>query len=192
MSYNRIVEGYHGCDKSIFDKVVYKKMQMIKSVNPYDWLGHGIYFWEDDLKRAFDWSVESSKRIDSKIKEPAVIGARINLGNCLNLSNSQHLEYLKNHFEIYKKEMQILGKPIPRNKDVKNNNDLLLRYLDCAVIQHMHKFIKENDMVPFDTIRGVFQEGQPLYETSGIRDKNHIQICVCNPESIIRFFNPHT
>ncbi len=33
----------------------------------------------------------------------------------------------------------------------------------------------------FDTVRGVFVEGAPIYPTSGFREKTHIQICVSNP-----------
>ena len=35
-----------------------------------------------------------------------------------------------------------------------------------------------------DTVRGVFVEGEPVYEGAGFRAKTHIQICVCNISSI--------
>jgi hypothetical protein len=44
--------------------------------------------------------------------------------------------------------------------------------------------VKERKLQPFDSIRGVFIEGDRLYENSGFYRKTHIQICVCNPLSI--------
>ena len=39
------VLGYHGCDQSIADRLL-AGGAFRKSRNDYDWLGHGIYFWE--------------------------------------------------------------------------------------------------------------------------------------------------
>ena len=35
-----------------------------------------------------------------------------------------------------------------------------------------------------------FWEGQKLYPNAGFREKNHIQICVCNPNCIKGYFLP--
>ncbi len=59
-----------------------------------------------------------------------------------------------------------------------------MRNLDCAVINHLHAIRKENSLMPFDTVRGIFQEGKPIYADAGFRAKTHIQICVCNSECI--------
>jgi len=42
----------------------------------------------------------------------------------------------------------------------------------------------------YDSVRGVFVEGNELYPTAGFRDKNHIQIAIKNPECIKGFFLP--
>lgn len=42
----------------------------------------------------------------------------------------------------------------------------------------------------FDSVRGVFIEGGPAFEGSGIFEKSHIQICVRNPNCIPGFFRP--
>ena len=51
MHYDRTVIGYHGCDETVAEQLldtgVFKP-----STNAYDWLGHGIYFWEWGLDRA--------------------------------------------------------------------------------------------------------------------------------------------
>ena len=46
------VYGFHGCDKSVAKAVLDKKSVMLSSENDYDWLGSGIYFWEEAPVRA--------------------------------------------------------------------------------------------------------------------------------------------
>jgi hypothetical protein len=66
----------------------------------------------------------------------------------------------------------------------------LLRELDCAVIEALHTFEEDSLQQPFDSIRGVFTEGEELYPNAGFREKDHIQICVRNPNCIKGFFLP--
>jgi hypothetical protein len=42
----------------------------------------------------------------------------------------------------------------------------------------------------FDSSRGVFTEGGPAFPGAGIQSKNHIQICIRNPNCIKGFFLP--
>ena len=86
--------GFHGCDQSVVDKVIAGNENLLASTNDYDWLGSGIYFWENNEERAYD------------------------------------------------------------------------------------------------SVRGVFWEGKPLYPNAGFAEKNHIQICICNPNCIKGYFLP--
>jgi hypothetical protein len=43
---------------------------------------------------------------------------------------------------------------------------------------------------PFDTARGFFLEGRPLYPAAGFRELDHIQICVRSSKQIIGYFLP--
>lgn len=43
---------------------------------------------------------------------------------------------------------------------------------------------------PYDTVRGLFQEGAPLVEGSALLTQNHIQVVVRNPSAIIGLFRP--
>lgn len=47
-----LVLGFHGCDEGTFDKVVRHGSELRPSTNDYDWLGNGVYFWEQNLERA--------------------------------------------------------------------------------------------------------------------------------------------
>jgi len=180
-----LVIGFHGCDKTVFDRVIKDGLPMKKSENNYDWLGHGIYFWENNYQRALDWAKASSK-----IEEPAVIGAVIDLGRCLNLTDSGSIEYLKRGYEILKIRCEQAEKELPKNQPSKRGEDVLLRDLDCAVIQQIHDYTAEEKKTGFDSVRGIFIEGAAPYEGSEFREKTHVQLCVVNPNCIKGYFAP--
>lgn len=64
-----LVLGFHGCDEDTYKKVLYKHEALTPSKNPYDWLGNGIYFWEDSVDRAWQWAVASCERYNRKHPE---------------------------------------------------------------------------------------------------------------------------
>ena len=51
-----LVVGFHGCKKDVYQKVIHQGQPLKASNNSYDWLGNGIYFWEQNLERAKAWS----------------------------------------------------------------------------------------------------------------------------------------
>ena len=191
---SNIILGFHGCDQSVRDEVVIKKGVVLKhSENNYDWLGNGVYFWENNYDRAFQFAKELQKhpiKGKSKIHKPSVIGAVIDLGYCLDLLDSKNLVLLKQAYQGLKAESDRYGIKLPENKNVSFSTDFLLRYLDCAVIESIHQFNKENNYDEFDSVRGMFIEGSALYPKSGFREKNHIQIAIRNPNCIKGYFIP--
>ncbi len=71
------VTGYHACERGFAEKLKDGELtvaQWMPSNNDYDWLGHGIYFWEESLRRAREWASESVKG------DSAVIEAEVNIG----------------------------------------------------------------------------------------------------------------
>lgn len=187
---SNLIIGFHGCDKSIADKVLSGEEDLIPSTNDYDWLGNGIYFWENNETRALKYARDLMKRKNSSIKEPAIIGAVIDLGYCMDLTDSLYLTELKEAYQVLLESLEILGKPMPENSDIGNSTDKLMRRLDCAVIQTAHQINKDANEREYDSVKGVFWEGAPLYPNAGFTEKNHIQICVRNPNCIKGFFLP--
>ena len=185
------VLAFHGCDAGIRDAVV-NGAELKPSTNSYDWLGNGIYFWESDPVRAFEWAVQAKERKDSSVMEPAVLGAVLDLGNCLDLTERSSVPILKLGHKWLEKACLKEGRDMPKNKNIKNNADLLLRDLDCAVIQKIHEITKQHSdkIAPFDSVRGLFLEGNEVYNGSGFREKTHIQICIINPNCIKGYFLP--
>lgn len=190
-----LVLGFHGCDEETYNKVLYNHEALLPSHNSYDWLGNGIYFWENSLSRAEEWAISYCERYNKKNpekqkKEPAVIGAVISLGYCLNLTDYGSSEILKNGYEILSYELSLIGQELPINKH--SNGDILLRELDCAVIERIHQYNKELGKRTYDSVRGIFIEGTPVYRNSGIMEKTHVQLCIVNPNCIKGYFKPLT
>lgn len=185
------VLGFHGCDESVVDKVVSGEDTLTGSQNDYDWLGHGIYFWENDPERALKYA-EMLKaqpgRGRGRITRPAVLGAVIDLGHCLNLMKAEALGLVGETYGSLRDMAGRAGTDLPVNTPGSGGgSDLLLRRLDCAVIQLLHE---ENSGRGFDTVRGLFLEGEPLYPNAGFRARNHIQVCVRNSNCIKGYFIP--
>jgi hypothetical protein len=163
---------------------------LIPSTNDYDWLGNGIYFWENNEARALQWATELSKRKGSSIKKPAVVGAIIDLGYCFDLTDSTYLQELKDAYDIFVEICHRAGKTLPKNTDIGTSTDKLIRKLDCSVIQTVHLINQDANKRAYDSVKGVFWEGHSLYPNAGFAEKNHIQICVCNPNCIKGYFLP--
>jgi hypothetical protein len=190
-----LVLGFHGCDKLTRDKVICEKGILLEqSKNEYDWLGGGIYFWENNYRRAIDFAHflknNPPHNKKQKIKEPAVIGAIIDLGYCLDLLDTENLKLVKEGYKLLKGTNEKYGLSIPENVPLFKDGDLIKRFLDCAVIESIHQFNKDKGKPEFDTVRSVFFEGDDLYENAGFKEKNHIQIAVRNPNCIKGFFIP--
>jgi hypothetical protein len=51
-------------------------------------------------------------------------------------------------------------------------------------VNHLHKVREIGELQVFDTVKGIFTEGGPIYENSGFYKKTHVQVCVRNLECI--------
>lgn len=185
------VLGFHGCDSEIAERVFAGRASLKPSKNDYDWLGHGVYFWENNPRRALDYArllQRNPDRSRTRIKKPAVIGAVIDLGFCFNLLDSQFIGMLKESHEQLRKLHAASEIPFPTNRRVGGSTDLLLRHLDCAVIETLHQARARSGYRPFDSARGVFVEGEPIYPGAGINEFNHIQVCVRDVKRIKGYF----
>lgn len=182
-----LVLGYHGCDLTVARKVVSGADLLKPSQNEHDWLGSGFYFWEDSYARALRWAQDEERGQAGKIGTAAVLGAIIDLGNCLNLIDAEHLGLVKAAHEAYLEFCRVSNLRPAQNR----GKDLRARYLDKAVFETLHKLRQEEGKPPFDSVRAFFVEGAPLYENAGLRSLDHVQICVRNPAQIVGYFLPH-
>lgn len=184
-----LVLAFHGCDNEVRDAVITGQQQLERSTNSYDWLGHGIYFWENSPARALEFAkAKPANKGSRKINTPAVLGAIIDLKHCLDLTEFKNLQFLKSGYDILKDVLETQSLKLPENKNVGNSNDLLIRHLDCAVIETIHAYNTPENR--YDSVRGMFIEGDCPYPNAGFKEKNHVQICIRNPNCIKGYFLP--
>lgn len=181
--------GYHGCDQDLRDRVLLGDTSLKQSNNKYDWLGRGLYFWEFGPERALEWAEELKTR--GKIKYPSVLGAYINLGHCFDLLDVRYTKVLGEAYPEFESVLSSTGKTIPVNVPLAPGDpDMLIRRRDCAVINWTLDRYENAMGSSIDTVRGVFQEGEPAFPGAFIRQKSHIQIAVREPTCIVGFFRP--
>jgi hypothetical protein len=186
-----LILAYHGCDRQIGEEILSGQAELKASHNTYDWLGHGAYFWEHNPARAIEWArllQSTSRQGRPKIRHPMAIGAVIDLGLCLNLLDAQFLSQLPIAFRKLQEASSLLGEPLPTNRALGRSSDLLLRHLDCAVIESLHQLRVDEKKPSFDSVRAVFVEGEALYPGAAIQKFNHIQICVRNATCVKGYF----
>lgn len=188
--YSSLVVGYHGCERDVGDRIVRNELPFARSTGKYDWLGEGIYFWDSDERRALEWA--KWKHSIGQIKDPCVIGAIFTLGNCFDLTVRENLDVLAATHAAFVGSQQSAGLPIPVNKDSPKgaSQNKVMRALDCAVINFLHSSMARDKRPPFDTVRGVFVEGKPVYPGAEIYSLTHAQISVLNEGCIRGVFHP--
>ena len=154
-----------------------------QSQNDYDWLGPGVYFWEANPLRAYDFATEMRKRKDPNIRKPFVVGAVVDLALCLDLTTKVSIDWVRDAHESLVATFSKRGLDLPTNSP-----DLLKRNLDCAVIRRLHEILESTNSPAIDTVKGIFIEGSEIYPTSGFHEKTHVQIAVRNLECIKAVF----
>jgi hypothetical protein len=180
------VLGFHGTDlKVVNDLVTNPSAHLKKSAGKFEWLGHGIYFWENDPQRGMEWAENGNPK--NKPKTPSVIGAILDLGHCLDLTTRIGLEEVAETHATLRDTYIKAGQNLPANT---GGTDQFRRELDCQVIQALHLYRAERKQPAYDSIRAPFPEADPLYENAGFRKQNHIQIAVINPDCIKGYFHP--
>lgn len=187
---SNLIYGFHGLDEDIARRIINCEDDLLPSQNTYDWLGHGIYFWENSISRARKWALDQSKRKNTSVKNPFALGAVLDLGRCLDLLDQKNLDFISDAYEYLIEDLKAENVPIPTNAAwTPNDIDFKKRELDCAVIRYAIQ-IAEQENEPFDSVRAAFWEGNELYPNAGFREFNHIQIAIINPDCIKGIFIP--
>ena len=169
--YNRTIIGYHGTTAEIAERLVDGEA-FAESANEDDWFGKGVYFWEYAPKQAWWWSTKFKSK-----KHPAVVGAIIRLGNCLDLLDPLNVATLKRFHDDTLAKWRAAKAEIPRNGNQHKN-------LDCALF---NLFYGQSE-VPIETARAVYvptESAKRAWPRSWIYEEAHIQICVRKPENIL-------
>ena len=68
----------------------------------------------------------------------------------------------------------------------------ILHNLDRAVINYLHGRRIADGKAPYDTVRGFFHQGKPVFASSAIGQLSHVQIAVRNATCILGYFHPQS
>ena len=182
----RIIVGYHGCSEAFARKLLLGEQAIADwkpSENQWDWLGKGIYFWEHSPERAMRWAQEALR---GRRGEPAVIGAIVQLGQCFDLMNEGLAAILEESFKELSKDFEAEGLELPTNNKAGGKR----RELDCLAIndclQRLGKAGRQ-----FDSVRGAFLEGPPVFPGTTISKETHIQVAVRNSACVLGVSRPN-
>lgn len=167
-----IVDGYHGTTREAAQLLL--SQEFAPSANPWEWLGHGVYFWQDAPRRAREWAREwlARKNYHGPV---AVVGARIQLNNFVDLLDLEGSDFLR------RVATSFVSRPsdrIPKNKPPRNN-------LDCAVFNFATTMLS-SEGIAVAGYRAACVEGEPLVEDSPIFTRSHVQLAVLDQSCILR------
>lgn len=179
----RIIVGYHGCAQDFAEEILLGRTAINEwrsSQNAYDWLGAGVYFWEHSPRRALRWAT------DQFGQRAAVVGAVIQLGACFDLLDEEITAVLAASYQEFAEFYRTAGRKLPVNRGRRKK----LRALDCAVINDCLDRLAERGII-FETVRGAFLEGEPIFPGTTISAETHIQISVRNVDCILGIFRPN-
>jgi hypothetical protein len=165
----RIVDAYHGTDPDSAQEIVAKRY-VRPSQNPYDWLGHGAYFWEESPLRAREWALRDGRDEG----DVAVVAAKIRLGRCLNLVDARYNGLVVEAAGLWEASELAAGRTPVNNRAMRGDRN-------CNVFN----FLCANVDVAIDTIRAVFPEGDPVAPGMDLLKQSHIHLCVRSSACIV-------
>lgn len=197
MTPGAIVLAYHACDVTVRDALVKRTLDTLTpSHGDYDWLGDGVYFFENDPNRADHFAQEAHEhpeRLYSRqpIATPAVVGAIICAHRWLDLSTQLGIENYEAAYESLLDDRTRAGKDMPVNEPAFDGDTTILwRKQDCAVFNVLHQLRKDANLPSIQVMRAAFYQGDIVDGTSEFREFTHVQLAVRDLSCIIGWFVP--
>jgi len=162
--------GYHGCDRHVDERLLAGEAFQA-STDDYDWLGPGVYFWEANPRRGFEFATEAALRRGSSIQ-----GRHWSRDRPRKLSGFDHQCRSSFRCEAHK---DLIGTLSQTGCTPPVNSTDTRRRSHCAVILRVHAIVQKSASTPIDTVKAAFIEGPPLCPTAGFHEKTHTQMpCV--------------
>ena len=161
--------GYHGTSRQAALIVLRDGFRV--SRNAYDWLGDGVYFFQDAPNRAREWAAQRYGA------DGVVIRSIIRLDDCLDLLDIQWNDLLIEAYTAVVEAAQRAGVPLPRQTAGAHR-------LDRAVVNLAVALLGTRRGMPVRAVRGVFGDGMPVFSGSAILSRAHVQIAVRDPSMI--------
>ncbi|HYO16540.1 MAG TPA: hypothetical protein VE685_25360 [Thermoanaerobaculia bacterium] len=163
------VIGYHGTSVAAAESILLEGFK--RSQNEYDWLGDGVYFFQDAPNRAYQWAKEHYG------DECAVVACEIALEDCMDLLDIGWASILADAYDDFLRLCKITNTPLPKQSRGAHR-------LDRFVINYAIGIL-ESQGIQIRSVRAAFAEGGPVFPNSALRCLAHVQLAV-RDESIIK------
>lgn len=167
------VFGYHGTSaesaQAILEPGEKNTERFLFSENDTDWLGKGVYFFQDAPFRAREWPKVRFPP-PRRTENPVVLCAEIDLTNCLDLIDIEAARIIAQRYGILEERYQKIGRPLPINKGRKHD-------FDCILINSVVDQLEEEGR-RINVVRTAFTEGKPIVPASQLYSHAHVQIVV--------------
>ena len=166
--------GYHGTTQHRAEQILSHGFRL--STNPWEWLGDGVYFWQDAPTRAVVWSEEWSKRSVAGTGSLAVLRCRLRLEDCLDLLDVNFNELIRELSEEFLQRLQ--AEPdAPKLVNYRTGAKRGRHELDAAFFNHLVGRLAKKGLT-VGCLRAAISEGEPILPDSPICYRSHVQICI--------------
>jgi hypothetical protein len=155
--------GYHGT-KGVYARQIVSSGYFKPSLDENDWLGSGVYFFEDDIKQAYYYCIKAKKYTSW-----AILWARIEADNVIDLTKLDHFE-----------EFQKIAKKI-KDRYLKTKEGKPRKLINSVVLDMMYK------LKPYDVVRCHFEVPSGFVVDRTNVKAMQTQLCVRNANCIKEF-----
>jgi hypothetical protein len=164
------VIAYHGTSATCAERILTEGF--VASRNRYDWLGDGSYFFQEvpgfrhsGLEHAWAWARKQHAT------EPAVLCARIELLDCMDLLDHGWSSRLRLLHDQLSDRSRKIGVELPRQAGGNHGLDRMLINYAAGVLADAGK--------PVRSVRGCFgEDARAAFPGSSLFDLTHVQIAV--------------
>lgn len=160
------VEGWHGTTRET-TKAVLGGESLRPSRSRWDWLGDGVYFFQDSAERAWKWARERHA------VEASVIRARIDLDGCLDLLQPRWFGVLEGLHDRVLSQLDVAGLTPPAQRGLAHGMDRLVINYAVGALAGKGLHIR--------SVRAAFAEGEPAFPGSALFSLSHVQVAVRDP-----------
>jgi hypothetical protein len=172
-NHRNVVLAYHGTSPESSEIILEPSKataeRFLISENDTDWLGNGVYFFQDAPYRAEEWP-RIRQPPPRRTLNPVVLCAEIDLADCLDLIDIKAAKEIMYWYPQMKIDFHRTKRSLPKNTGGKRNLD---RALINYAVQQMEKRGRR-----INTVRAAFTEGWSIVPGSKLYSHAHVQIVV--------------
>lgn len=163
-----LVKAYHAGELEEIDSQIKQGFGIRHSRGQGNWLGEGVYFWENDPERAEEWQLRRNKG--------AIMECEIDTRFLLNLLvKSEHT------IEFYDRVRQ-LAENLAKTPNLRNQRDAQKFDLDYQVFRATQQYFQRDKGL--SGVRMAFFLGDSITLDGNIYENQHIQICLWDVTAI--------